>query len=483
MTDIECLDFFYKNIKNKKLTIRYISKNFPIFINYIKNRFNDGNNETISELIYRIENKIEEIPKCPVCGKLVKYDKNKKHYRTFCSKECELTTIGQKIMKEKRFNTKLMRYGSGYFNNREKYKQTCLEKYGKEHVILTKGEKDKINIKIKETCLKKFNDPIYAEEIKEKRKRTCLEKYGVEHSSQNEEIKEKRKRTCLEKYGVEYISQSDEIKKKIKMTCLEKYGVENAIQSSQVKEKIKMTCLEKYGVENAMQSDIIKNKVKQIFLQKYGVSTFFKTDEIKIKSKQTWLNKYGVDHPFKSDEIRKKIMKTCFERYGYESAMKNKDIILKSFEKRIKSNKISKYSKKENEIYNYLITIDKAIKRQYYTEEYPFHCDFYLPNFDLYIEYNGAWTHGKHPFNKDNKDDIELLNNWKIKSETSKFYKSAIETWTIRDVNKRNLAYKNKLNFIEIWYVDKNYHLIGYYQGKYIDTVMPQLFDMHEMIQ
>ena len=239
MTDIECLDFFYKNIKNKKLTIRYISKNFPIFINYIKNRFNDGNNETISELIYRIENKIEEIPKCPVCGKLVKYDKNKKHYRTFCSKECELTTIGQKIMKEKRFNTKLMRYGSGYFNNREKYKQTCLEKYGKEHVILTKEEKDKINIKIKETCLKKFNDPIYAEEIKEKRKRTCLEKYGVEHSSQNEEIKEKRKRTCLEKYGVEYISQSDEIKKKIKMTCLEKYGVENAIQSSQVKEKNK----------------------------------------------------------------------------------------------------------------------------------------------------------------------------------------------------------------------------------------------------
>ena len=460
MTDIECLDFFYKNIKNKKLTIRYISKNFPIFINYIKNRFNDSNNETISELIYRIENKIEEIPKCPVCGKLVKYDKNKKHYRTFCSKECELTTIGQKIMKEKRFNTKLMRYGSGYFNNREKYKQTCLEKYGKEHVILTKEEKDKINIKIKETCLKKFNDPIYAEEIKEKRKRTCLEKYGVE-----------------------YISQSDEIKKKIKMTCLEKYGVENAIQSSQVKEKIKMTCLEKYGVENAMQSDIIKNKVKQIFLQKYGVSTFFKTDEIKIKSKQTWLNKYGVDHPFKSDEIRKKIMKTCFERYGYESAMKNKDIILKSFEKRIKSNKISKYSKKENEIYNYLITIDKAIKRQYYTEEYPFHCDFYLPNFDLYIEYNGAWTHGKHPFNKDNEDDIEILNNWKIKSETSKFYKSAIETWTIRDVNKRNLAYKNKLNFIEIWYVDKNYHLIGYYQGKYIDTVMPQLFDRHEMIQ
>ena len=300
-----------------------------------------------------------------------------------------------------------------------------------------------------------------------------MEKYGVEHSSQNEEIKEKRKRTCLEKYGVEYISQSDEIKKKIKMTCLEKYGVENAIQSSQVKEKIKMTCLEKYGVENAMQSDIIKNKVKQIFLQKYGVSTFFKTDEIKIKSKQTWLNKYGVDHPFKSDEIRNKIMKTCFERYGYESAMKNKDIILKSFEKRIKSNKISKYSKKENEIYNYLITIDKAIKRQYYTEEYPFHCDFYLPNFDLYIEYNGAWTHGKHPFNKDNEDDIEILNNWKIKSETSKFYKSAIETWTIRDVNKRNLAYKNKLNFIEIWYVDKNYHLIGYYQGKYIDTVMP----------
>ena len=110
---------------------------------------------------------------------------------------------------------------------------------------------------------------------------------------------------------------------------------------------------------------------------------------------------------------------------------------------------------------------------QYSSDLYPFHCDFYIPSLNLYIEYNGSWTHGKHPFNKDNEDDIEILNNWKIKSETSKFYKSAIETWTIRDVNKRNLAYKNKLNFIEIWYVDKNYHLIGYYQGKYIDTVMP----------
>jgi hypothetical protein len=59
------------------------------------------------------------------------------------------------------------------------------------------------------------------------------------------------------------------------------------------------------------------------------------------------------------------------------------------------------------------------------------------------------WTHGPHPFNKDNNDDLKLLEYWK--SQNKEFYKSAILTWTAIDSNKRNIAKINKLNYIEFW--------------------------------
>lgn len=143
----------------------------------------------------------------------------------------------------------------------------------------------------------------------------------------------------------------------------------------------------------------------------------------------------------------------------------NKEIMLKTFDSRIK-NKTNKFSKKEDEIFNYLITIDNDTKRQYYSELYPFHCDFYLPNFDVYIEYQGMLTHGKHPFDKDNKDDIEILNKWEIKAETSKFYRSAIKNWTITDPLKRKTAKDNKLNYLEIFPNDLYKDKINNYLNK-----------------
>lgn len=41
------------------------------------------------------------------------------------------------------------------------------------------------------------------------------------------------------------------------------------------------------------------------------------------------------------------------------------------------------------------------------------------------------------------------------------FYLSAIKTWTICDVNKRNTAINNNLNYIEIWNIDDLYKFIN----------------------
>ena len=45
--------------------------------------------------------------------------------------------------------------------------------------------------------------------------------------------------------------------------------------------------------------------------------------------------------------------------------------------------------------------------------------------------------------------DNDLVKIWK--SKNTKYYDNAIQCWTIRDVNKRNIAKKNNLNYIEFW--------------------------------
>ena len=43
---------------------------------------------------------------------------------------------------------------------------------------------------------------------------------------------------------------------------------------------------------------------------------------------------------------------------------------------------------------------------------------------------------------------------------TTPNYDNAIKTWTERDVYKRNMAIKNKLNFVELWTINEVYYLI-----------------------
>ena len=66
---------------------------------------------------------------------------------------------------------------------------------------------------------------------------------------------------------------------------------------------------------------------------------------------------------------------------------------------------------------------------------------------DKFIEFNRWWHHGTHPFDETNKEDIKLLNEWKIKAVINNQYSEAIKTWTIRDVEKINSAKRNNLNY------------------------------------
>lgn len=101
---------------------------------------------------------------------------------------------------------KLEKYGDENYNNSEKSKQTCLEKYGVTNALNLHSKK-----------------PITKETI-EKRKQTCLEKYGVDNPAKAKEIKDKIKKTNNERYGGNAPACSKEVVKKMVKTAHKKYN-------------------------------------------------------------------------------------------------------------------------------------------------------------------------------------------------------------------------------------------------------------------
>lgn len=292
-------------------------------------------------------------------------------------------------------------------------------------------------------------------------KKYCCYSCGKEHRKLNMEKK------CLEKYGVKNIAQLESTRKKYKETCLKKYGVENVFQVDNIKLKLKQTNLKRYGVDLYSKTQECREKIKDTCINKYGKDSFFKTDEWKEKVKQTSLKNWGVDSPNKSEIVKAKIQKSILKKYGtssYLNSKENREYLnkhkneLKQKEYNTKkSNNSFVNSKAEDYVFELLCTKYSKVLRYYRSDLYPYNCDFYIPELDLYIEYNGNWTHGNKPY-EDSVEDKAVVKLWKQKASEVNFkgipknyYLQAIYVWTKLDIEKRKIAKKNKLNFIEFW--------------------------------
>lgn len=173
-----------------------------------------------------------------------------------------------------------------------------------------------------------------------------------------------------------------------------------------------------------------------------------KNQELKLlKIKETCIQKYGMTHY----NNRTKAKNTCLNRYGVSNVSQNKFVQIKKRETMKKNNSYN-ISKKENYIFSKLLERYKTIIRQYKSSVYPYHCDFYIPEIDTYIEYQGFFTHGKEPY-IGSKEQEQIINLWK--SKNTKFYNNAIINWTKTDVVKRNMARKNNLKWFEFFNINQ----------------------------
>lgn len=296
-----------------------------------------------------------------------------------------------------------------------------------EHCSVSCEMKDKnVMQKHNETCKKKYGSVNNIKKYKE----TCLERYGVDNGAKADITKEKTRKTCLEKFGEVSSLLNDTIKEKTRKTNLERYGSEFAQSNNKVKQKIaksnKETCLTKYGVENVMQISEISELVKQTCLERYGVSNPAQFNEIREKIKETMMREYGVEYPMRSSKLYAKALETK-RKNGTFNTSKFENIILEKLKQKFPD-----------------------VKTQYKdSKRYPFNCDFYIPNLDIFIEYQGTWTHGFHAFNKHDSNDLETVEYWK--SKNTPYYDAAIKNWTIADVLKRETAKKNNLNYLEFF--------------------------------
>lgn len=185
-------------------------------------------------------------------------------------------------------------------------------------------------------------------------------------------------------------------------------------------------------------SQIKQNLTKSVFKEKYGVESIFQlegihkkaikesqSEQTKNKRNTTNLKRYGAINPYASTEIINKITKT----------------------------KTKNGTRSSNEIIFENALKEKNIKyiTDYKDNRYPYHCDFYLPNTDTFIELNIHWTHGFHFYDENNIDDINRLQYLQNKAKTSNYYQKAIDIWTKIDLAKLKYATENNLNYIVLW--------------------------------
>ena len=396
-------------IKDDKIltnSIRKINKGkYPNILEYLNSRYDDS--DCMTETIRRIEYKLEERPVCKWCGGHVSfngYHKGSMHYSACCCSSCHA-----KYTKDKRFETNIKKYGRKNFGSAEKVKEYWISHYG-------------------------VDNPAKTDFVKKKMRETNLRKYGFNCSSKSEIVKEKIKQTCLKRYGVEYTGQIEEAKEKSKKTCLKKYGSEYYI-----------------GSKDRLEKTIEFSK------QNYNVDWFTKSEEIKNKAKETMLRRYGVEYSMQIPK-NKEYMSYLMSSYEMQERRYNT----------MKRNHTFNSSSAEEELFLYIESRFPKVVRQYKDKNrYPYFCDFYIPELDYFIELQGYYTHGKHPFDPNSNEDLQLIEYYKKKYGEDC---QPITIWSIKDVEKRDCAKRNNLNFKEVWSVEDGKNFVNDLYDVYINN-------------
>lgn len=407
---------------------------------------------TLQELCYRIKYDIPLDKKftCACCGKPIKFSP-KHHYSKFCSKQCTGKITGaDKERRARTAETMKKLYGTTNFRVTKEYDERARATHAKrkqEHYEEVKDLLVEYNLSIEEydhrirhniPLDKIFTCELCGKKIEYNKRshsysRFCCHKCANRVTTSSNNFKEKTVQSWKLRKEQKFIKEYEQLKdlmQQYNLTLDEcKYRLKNNIPLDKVficeycGKPVKFTKKHKYGrfCNNICSTKFTANQ-----------------PEVQAKIRATIRNKLGVDYVSQSEVIQQKIYITK------------------------KKNNTHNVSEAENTAGDLLKQKFPDLKRQFKSKLYPFNCDFYIPSQDLYIEFNGFWTHGREPYDPNNPDHINLLNFWEKKAKEVNFkgqnkdsYLQAIHTWTVKDPLKVKTAKQNNLNFRVFWTVEE----------------------------
>ena len=364
----------------------------------------------------------------------------------------------RKKLNEKKCATNMALYGVPYVAQspvfQAKTRATNLRRYGYTHAMKSPSMRKRLSQVMKK------NAPMIAA----KSRKTCLEKYGVEYYGQTSEARKaqsermranldvfmsKLRASMLKRYGVKYSWESATLRNKAYLTMQKRYGTSCYCQSDDYREnfdsimdKVRNTNMSRYGAPFYVQSDeykqnvdVIQDKIQSTMRDIYGAPVYTQSDDYKQnvdkivgKMRNTSILRYGVPNYTQSEYYKQRVV--SIQSKINDTKRQNGTFGVSSVEEHIKA-----FSGFESQ-YN------KDVR-------YPYLCDFYDRDRDLFIEVNASWTHGYHWY--DAEKDVAVCTKWKAKSEDSTYYANALEVFTKRDVEKRECARVNNLNYVTLW--------------------------------
>ena len=202
-----------------------------------------------------------------------------------------------------------------------------------------------------------------------------------------------------------------------------------------------------------------------------------------IKTRKNDIDENGLDSYQRSS---KKAIETTLKRKGvrhhtqtqeYKDLFKNKErvdkINQKIYETKKKNKSFNNRSKSEIRCYELIKTIFPKAEHTYKDDKrYPFQCDIYILDIDMFIECHFGFAHGGEPFNPNNLKHLKEVEKCNIKKEELRFdgkkkksYAEKIKVWTIDDPLKLETFKKNNLNY-KIFYTEKEFN-DWYYKNEF----------------
>ena len=332
--DIPSIDYYNAST----ITHRGMSKHYPDFVAMLDN---DKAYKDLpwTEKLYRYYNHLSDAPRCPICGKPVKFINFFAGYRQFCSNKC----LGKsEDIQRKREETTRSHYGVKY--------------------------------------------PMQSKDIMQKSIDTCIDKYGVSNAGGASSTLDKIKKTNLDRRGVEYPMQSPEVADKYKQTCMERYGKVGYNNRG----KNEQTCKIRYDGVGYASSDL-SHKAQQTCMDRYGASNYSSAlgssnnpDFIGYDSNGDWICQ--CPHPETCNQCqegyyiisrdnhngrKKNHVEPCTRLLPIQSPFSSYELQVRSWLDRLKIEYISN----DREIIS------------------PQELDIYIPSYELAIEINGCYWH------------------------------------------------------------------------------------------